>query len=300
MPHPCAPSGRRAFTPLNPRLTLKITAIFTYSAYSFHGYPTAALPVAAVNTVNDFAPHRHLLERLAAEPIVQGPAVPAAVALPPCRSENLPSSYHLSPVYETLRRGADIVLSAAVTVFLLPLLVSVAALVWLQDGGPPVFAQQRIGRGGRLFRCFKFRSMVQNAGERLERLLAEDPQARVEWALHHKLRKDPRITALGQFLRKSSLDEIPQVFNVLSGVMSLVGPRPIVPDEMERYGWRIRHYASVPPGITGLWQISGRSDVTYRRRVAMDCVYVRRRGPALDVKILLGTVPSVLFSRGAR
>ena len=90
------------------------------------------------------------------------------------------------------------------------------------------------------------------------------------------------------------------MFNVLSGVMSLVGPRPIVPDEMERYGWRIRHYASVPPGITGLWQISGRSDVTYRRRVAMDCVYVRRRGPALDVKILFGTVPSVLFSRGAR
>jgi lipopolysaccharide/colanic/teichoic acid biosynthesis glycosyltransferase len=260
--------------------------------------------VATVNTVNEFRPHQQLLERLASEPTLQGRA-DAAVAPPTVgprikRPIDTPAGPRRSPVYEAVRRIADILLSAAVILFILPLLMTVAALVWLQDGGPPVFAQTRVGRNGRLFKCFKFRSMVQNAGERLARLLADDAQARVEWALHHKLRKDPRITALGNFLRKSSLDELPQAFNVLSGVMSLVGPRPIVPDEKERYGWRIRHYESVPPGITGLWQISGRSDVSYRRRVAMDCIYVRRRGPVLDIKILVGTVPSVLLSRGAR
>ena len=257
-----------------------------------------------MNTANEFAPHQQLLARLAAEPtlldrsaaMVPPPETTAAVL----QQVNSSSAPRLSPTYEVMRRVADIGLSLAVTLFILPLLLTVAALVWLQDGGSPVFAQVRVGRGRRLFRCFKFRSMVQNAGERLERLLAEDAQARVEWALHHKLRNDPRITALGRFLRKSSLDELPQVFNVLSGVMSLVGPRPIVPDEMERYGWRISHYALVRPGITGLWQISGRSDVSYRRRVAMDCIYVRRRGPLLDLKILFGTVPSVLLSRGAR
>ncbi len=260
--------------------------------------------MAAVNTVNDFAPHRQLLERLAAEPALHGRGlampVPREMAGPVSRLEPAASPVRLSPLYETLRRAADIGLTAAVVVFILPLLVTLSALVWLQDGAPPVFAQTRIGLGGRTFRCLKFRSMVHNAEQRLERLLAEDAQARVEWALHHKLRKDPRITALGQFLRRSSLDELPQAFNVLSGEMSLVGPRPIVPNEMVRYGWRIGHYASVRPGITGLWQISGRSDVSYRRRVAMDCLYVRRRGPGLDIRILLGTVPSVLMSRGAR
>jgi lipopolysaccharide/colanic/teichoic acid biosynthesis glycosyltransferase len=215
--------------------------------------------------------------------------MPAASA-PPAR---------LCRIYEPARRLADLTLSLAVILFILPLLSMIALLVWTQDGGPPIFAQSRVGRGGRMFKCLKFRSMVQNAGERLEKLLAESAEARAEWALHHKLRHDPRVTALGRFLRKSSLDELPQAFNVVTGEMSLVGPRPIVPAEVERYGWRICYYHAVPPGITGLWQISGRSETSYRRRVALDCIYIRRRGLDLDLRILFGTVPSVLLSRGA-
>ncbi len=286
------------------KITTTLVLIFNYLMSLCQKTLTQSEPVATVNIVNDFLPHQDLLKRLAADPILQVRAdpgmdpTPAPPRAPDAFAHQTPP--RLSRPYEFVRRCADVVLSGAVILFILPLLVAITALVWLQDGGPPVFAQPRVGRGGRMFKCYKFRSMVQNAGERLERLLAEDPQARVEWALHHKLRNDPRITGLGRFLRKSSLDELPQAFNVLSGVMSLVGPRPIVPDEIERYGWRICYYASVPPGITGLWQISGRSDTSYRRRVALDCIYVRRRGPVMDLKILIGTAPSVLMSRGAR
>src|SRR5205085_5042530 len=120
-----------------------------------------------------------------------------------------------------------------------------------------------------------------------------------EWEKDHKLRNDPRVTKLGAFLRKSSLDELPQLFNVLRGEMSLVGPRPIVDAEAAKYGRRFRHYCAVKPGITGLWQVSGRNDTSYRTRVAMDCIYAQRRNALLDAKVLAATVPAVLIARGS-
>ncbi len=140
--------------------------------------------------------------------------------------------------------------------------------------------------------------MAIDAEQRLQQLLATDATARAEWALDHKLKRDPRITPLGQFLRTSSLDELPQLFNVLRGEMSLVGPRPVVQAESVKYGSRFKAYCSVRPGITGLWQVSGRNDVSYRRRVAMDVLYARYKSLPLDFKILLLTVPAVLLKRG--
>jgi exopolysaccharide production protein ExoY len=141
--------------------------------------------------------------------------------------------------------------------------------------------------------------MAVDAEARLSELLKNDPVARLEWDRDHKLKNDPRITPIGNFLRKSSLDELPQLFNVLIGEMSLVGPRPIVIGEVARYGRYFQQYCSVRPGITGLWQISGRNDVTYRRRVAMDVTYARAQSYGLNMRILVGTVPSVLFARGS-
>ncbi len=153
--------------------------------------------------------------------------------------------------------------------------------------------------GGRLFRCCKFRTMAIDAEERLTELLDRDPEARAEWARNHKLRNDPRITSLGGFLRRSSLDELPQFFNVLKGDMSLVGPRPIVLAEVGFYGRYFNDYCRVRPGITGLWQISGRSLVSYRRRVALDVTYVRSHCAMLYMKILARTVPAVLRGYGS-
>jgi lipopolysaccharide/colanic/teichoic acid biosynthesis glycosyltransferase len=184
-------------------------------------------------------------------------------------------------------------------VFLLPLLVVLTLCVVAQDGGPAVFAHERIGRGGRRFKCLKFRSMVRNADEKLAELLKRDPVARAEWARDHKLRRDPRVTPIGDFLRKSSLDELPQLFNVLRGEMCIVGPRPIVVAEVPRYGRRFEHYCLVKPGITGLWQVSGRNDVSYRRRVAMDSLYARRKNLAWDIQLLVLTAPAILFARGS-
>jgi exopolysaccharide production protein ExoY len=193
----------------------------------------------------------------------------------------------------------DILAAAALIAFLAPVMILVALGVKAQDGGPVAFGQLRIGRDGRPFRCLKFRSMVVDAEDRLGGLLASDAQAREEWAVYRKLRRDPRITPLGAFLRKSSLDELPQLFNVLRGEMSLVGPRPIVPSEAPLYGRWLRHYKAVRPGITGLWQVSGRNHTSYRRRVALDVLYARRRGFALDLMILLKTVPAVLLTEGS-
>jgi lipopolysaccharide/colanic/teichoic acid biosynthesis glycosyltransferase len=175
----------------------------------------------------------------------------------------------------------------------------VTALIMVTDPGPVIFGHQRIGRDGRLFRCLKFRSMVVDAQERLAELLSRDEQARAEWARDQKLKNDPRITKIGNFLRRSSLDELPQLFNVLRGDMSLVGPRPIVQGERPRYGRYIEAYHSVRPGITGLWQISGRNDVSYRRRVALDVAYSRSKSFTLDIKILMMTVPNVLLAKGS-
>lgn len=196
-------------------------------------------------------------------------------------------------------RIADILLSLLVLTFMAPLMVATALLIKLQDGGPVLFGHTRLGRDGKSFKCWKFRSMVVDAEARLTNLLASDPQARAEWDASQKLRKDPRTTRFGTFLRVSSLDEFPQLFNVLRGEMSLVGPRPIVLAEVGRYGRWYRHYCRVRPGITGLWQVSGRSDTTYAQRVAFDVLYARRASFGLYVKILAATVPVVLARAGS-
>ncbi|WP_341850199.1 sugar transferase [Sphingomonas natans] len=193
----------------------------------------------------------------------------------------------------------DILVSFALLVFLAPLMMVVTAIILVTNPGPIIFGHKRLGRDGRAFHCLKFRSMVTDSQERLANLLATDACARQEWERDHKLKNDPRITPIGAFLRKSSLDELPQLFNVLRGDMSLVGPRPIVLDEVRRYGRYFSHYTQVRPGITGLWQVSGRSGTTYRRRVAMDVAYSRSRSLGLNVKILFMTVPSVLLARGS-
>jgi len=184
-------------------------------------------------------------------------------------------------------------------IFVAPLMLVVAIAVFAHDGGPILFRHRRIGRNGKPFYCLKFRSMAVDAEKRLAEMLASSAEARAEWNLDHKLRNDPRITPLGHFLRKSSLDELPQLFNVLRGEMNLVGPRPIVEAEIARYGRRFASYASVKPGITGLWQVSGRNDVSYRQRVAMDCLYARSHTLRLDAWIMAYTIPAVIARKGS-
>ena len=208
-------------------------------------------------------------------------------------------SISLPRISEVVSRCLDIAVALLALIFIIPLLATIAIAIKLSDGGPVLFSHRRIGRDGRPFGCLKFRSMVVDSEERLARLLAVDESARQEWLLDHKLRNDPRVTPLGSFLRRSSLDELPQLFNVLCGEMSIVGPRPIVQAEVARYGRRFASYCAVRPGITGLWQISGRNDVSYRRRVACDVVYARRKSLSRDVFIIVWTVPAVLKGQGS-
>lgn len=181
---------------------------------------------------------------------------------------------------------------------LAPLLL---ALAWLvrRDGSPATFEHYRVGCGGRLFRCLKFRTMRPDAERALQELLASDPALRKEWQRDQKLALDPRVTAVGRLLRRSSLDELPQLVNVLRGEMALVGPRPITVAELRRYGSARWKYLSVPPGMTGLWQVSGRNWTSYDERVKLDQLYVKNRGAWLDCKILAKTVSVVLTRHGA-
>ena len=198
-----------------------------------------------------------------------------------------------------LSRLMDVVVAAIALAMVLPVIALICLFIVAQDGGWPIFAHRRIGRDGQSFPCLKLRTMVIDADHRLRVLLETDPAARAEWLIDQKLRDDPRITPLGAFLRKSSLDELPQLVNVLLGQMSLVGPRPIVIDEVARYGRYFAFYCAVRPGLTGLWQVSGRNDVSYRRRVAMDTIYSRSKSLRGDIFILARTVPVVLKSKGS-
>lgn len=183
--------------------------------------------------------------------------------------------------------------------FMLLAAVLISAMVRLDSVGPVVIGLPRVGRGGRLFRQWKFRTMTTDADERLHELLATDPARREEWERTRKLHDDPRLTRVGRLLRRTSLDELPQMFNVLVGEMSLIGPRPIAPDEVDRYGSMLPLYLTVRPGLTGLWQVSGRSDLTYPQRVALDTHYVLNWSIKLDLLILFRTVWVVLTGRGA-
>lgn len=191
--------------------------------------------------------------------------------------------------------------TAAMLLLLLcaPLMLFVAWRIRREDGGPVLFAHWRVGRHGRLFRCFKFRTMVQRADEVLGELLLRDPEARAEWQRDRKLRQDPRVLKVGRLLRTTSLDELPQLLNVLRGEMNLVGPRPVTVQEIPRYGEHKRHYFAVKPGITGLWQVSGRNNLSYEQRVALDARYVEQRSPWLDLKILLRTAVVLVTRDGA-
>jgi len=180
---------------------------------------------------------------------------------------------------------------------LLPVILVLCVLVAM-DGGLPIFGHKRIGKDGREFRCWKIRTMVVDAQERLNKHLADNPEAAAEWQQNFKLENDPRITRIGRFLRKSSLDELPQLFNVFRGEMSFVGPRPVVRDELLRYGLHQQVYMSMRPGVTGLWQVSGRNDVAYDQRVSMDVQYAREVSLTEDVRIVAKTVSSVLSLTG--
>ena len=172
-------------------------------------------------------------------------------------------------------------------------------MVAVENHGHVIFAHKRVGKNGILFPCYKFQSMVPNAQEKLKAYLAQNPSARKEWEETFKLTNDPRITKLGAFLRKTSLDELPQLWNVIKGDMSLVGPRPIVQEEIDKYDKNFREYSMVLPGITGMWQASGRSDTTYEERVAMDTWYVRNWSIWIDIMYLFKTIKAVFVGKGA-
>jgi exopolysaccharide production protein ExoY len=210
----------------------------------------------------------------------------------------------LPPIQQALlerkiKRGFDIVFAALMILLLLPLMVLIGALIWYSSGGPILLSQARIGMAGRPFGCLKFRTMVPNADKMLRDFLERNPEARQEWEQSFKLKNDPRITPIGHLLRKTSLDELPQLFNIVAGEMSLVGPRPIVAAELPRYGDVLPLYLSVRPGLTGLWQISGRSDCSYPERVAFDEEYVRTWSFRNDIGIIMRTIEAVLSGRGS-
>ncbi|MFH5255376.1 sugar transferase [Burkholderia semiarida] len=196
------------------------------------------------------------------------------------------------------KRVFDLIAATALVVLLSPVLAVIAIAVRL-DGGPCLYAHVRIGLRGRPFRCLKFRTMRPDAERHLKRLLETDPQARAEWAREFKLKRDTRITTAGRILRRTSLDELPQLINVIRGDMSLVGPRPVVSAELSRYGSDIAYYLAVRPGMTGLWQISGRNDIGYASRVALDVRYVRTWSMGGDLHILFKTVGVVVRGTGA-
>lgn len=193
----------------------------------------------------------------------------------------------------------DVVIASCILVVILPVFLIIWGIVSL-DGGPALYGHVRIGRNGVPFRCLKFRSMVTNSDSVLQQLLETNTECRHEWETARKLTHDPRVTRIGRFLRKTSLDEIPQLLNVIKGDMSLVGPRPVVEAELKYYGPDLQHYEAVRPGITGLWQVSGRSDTTYAERVKLDTYYVQNWSLALDLSILYRTIPAVMMQKGAR
>jgi exopolysaccharide production protein ExoY len=199
------------------------------------------------------------------------------------------------------RRGGKRILDLALALILLvPVGVAVLLLATLVslDGANPFFGHKRVGRNGRIFLCWKLRSMVPDAEARLARHFSADDSAAKEWAATQKLERDPRVTRIGRFLRKASLDELPQIWNVLVGEMSLVGPRPVTEQELSRFGQARDAYLSVRPGITGLWQVLGRNDLSYAQRVRLDSTYSRRFSLQVDTAIILRTVPTVLRLTG--
>jgi len=197
-----------------------------------------------------------------------------------------------------VKRLLDVTGSIVLTLVFSPLILAILVLM-RRSGGGVIYKHRRVGRDGKMFECLKFRTMVPNADQVLRDLLERDPALKAEWLRDHKLRNDPRITRLGRFLRRTSLDELPQIWNVLRGEMSLVGPRPVIREELLRYGRNVGAYLAAKPGITGLWQVTGRNNIDYRRRVVLDTYYVRNQNLFLDLYILFKTTGVVLGGSGA-
>jgi exopolysaccharide production protein ExoY len=203
------------------------------------------------------------------------------------------------PTGGLVKRGFDF--SSALLALLLfsPIFLMIAALVKLSDSGPIFYGHSRIGHNGRVFKCLKFRTMAVNGEELLRKYLRENPEAAEEWKATRKLKSDPRVTTVGTVLRKLSLDELPQLINILRGEMSVVGPRPVVDEELNLYDSFATYYLSTRPGLTGLWQISGRNDVSYESRIAFDTQYVQNWSLIGDVLIIAKTIPAVCLARGS-
>jgi Undecaprenyl-phosphate galactose phosphotransferase WbaP len=239
-------------------------------------------------------PHIHLLSEIAGLP-GRGTAQQQLDGLAGVHlQQNL-----MLPWPRMMKRLLDLVVALTGGLLLLPLLFYIAVAVKLSSRGPILYGHERIGQQGRRFLAWKFRTMFANAGEVLEMYLEAHPGLREEWEKDHKLRYDPRVTRIGRFLRLTSLDELPQLWNVICGQMSLVGPRPIVTAEIPKYGAYYALYTMVMPGITGLWQVSGRNNTTYEERVQLDAYYVRNWSPWMDLYLLVRTIRIVLFAEGA-
>lgn len=202
--------------------------------------------------------------------------------------------------HKPLKRIFDIIFTALVLVLGFPVFLLISLAVKCSSSGPIFYFQERIGRGGKPFLCYKFRTMYSDADRRLELLLNENPHLNREWEETHKLKNDPRVTPLGAFLRKTSLDELPQFWNVLKGDLSVVGPRPVVKHEVAKYfGEKAAVILSIRPGLTGIWQVSGRNDMAYAMRIQLDELYVDTQSLKLDLMLIAKTIPAMLFSRGA-
>jgi len=228
-------------------------------------------------------------------------ALSAAIPLSPTQDDQLLRSTIATPVSSVTSlesgRAFDVGVALCLLLFLLPLMCLSALAIVSTSRGPLLFRQPRIGRNGQLFECLKFRTMIQHADSAIEQVLNASPQAKAEWSSLQKIKRDPRVTPVGIFLRRYCLDELPQLFNVLANEMSVVGPRPIVPDEIDRFGVNFTKYCSVKPGLTGLWQVSGRHLLSYEERVQLDAEYARSKCLSLDLRILWKTVPIVLFGQ---
>lgn len=206
------------------------------------------------------------------------------------------SAESMRPIGLASKRAVDVVLALSGIVLLAPLFIICFVAILITSPGPALFRHQRVGFRGKCFDCLKFRTMVPDAPECLRQILDADPMATQEWTANQKLRNDPRVTPVGAILRKSSLDELPQLFNVLKGDMSIVGPRPVTNGELVRYRGAVDAYLACRPGITGLWQVSGRSATTFDRRIACDSFYAHHWSIFLDAKIIAATIPAVCFS----
>ncbi|MDS7595548.1 sugar transferase [Agrobacterium tumefaciens] len=203
------------------------------------------------------------------------------------------------PIGGIAKRSFDVTSALLALLIFSPIFLLIAALVKFSDRGPVFYGHRRIGHNGRYFHCLKFRTMVMNGDEMMRQYLAANPEAAEEWRTTRKLKNDPRVTVVGTVLRKLSLDELPQLINIIRGEMSVVGPRPVVDEELTYYESAASYYLSTRPGLTGLWQISGRNDVCYKTRVAFDTQYVQNWSMMRDMSIIFKTIPAVCLSRGS-